>query len=120
METQKKIPSLQTHHRRSPSSPRRRFVLEGGDVLAARQQAPDLRALDALAAPVGETHGADPAAAAFVEVLGHHRRHVARREGVEIELAGDGDLERLPVLRRIVPPGQRRTRTSKDPELSPC
>ena len=114
-----KNPSLQPHDRRSPSSPRRRFILEGGDVLSARERAPDLRALDALAAPVSQAHGADPAAAAFIEVLRDHRHDVARRERVEVELAGDGKDDGLPVLRRIVGGGQRLTRTSKDPELSP-
>jgi len=117
-EVPKKNPSLQAHDRRSPSSPRRRFVLEGGYVVAAREQAPDLRALDALAAAVGEAHRADPAAAAFVEVLGDHGHDVARRERVEIEVAGDGELDGLSVLRRIVAFGQWLTRTSKDPELS--
>ena len=118
-EAREKNPSLQPHDRRSPSSPRRRFVVEGGDVLSAREQAPDLRALDALAAPVGQAHGADPASAAFIEILGDHGHDVARRKGVEVELAGDGEQDGLAVVPRIVVAlGQWVTRTSKDPELS--
>jgi hypothetical protein len=113
-----KFPSLEAHDRRAPSAPRRRFVLEAGDVGARREQAADLGALDSLAAPVREAHGADAAARAFVEVLGDNGHDVARRERMEVELAGDGDLERVPFLRRIVVLGQRVIRTSKDPELS--
>lgn len=113
-----KYPSLHPHDGRSPSSPRRRFVLEAGDILSAREQAPDLRALDALAAPVSETHGADAEANTFVEILGHDGHDVTRSEGVEVELAGDGKDDGLPVLGWSVFVGQRVTRTSKDPELS--
>lgn len=113
-----KYPSLHPHERRSPPSPGRLGILEGGDILATREQASDLRALHALAAPVSEPHGADAAAAAFVEVLGDDRDDVTRSKRVKVEVAGDRNDERLPILRRCGLVGQRVTRTSKDPELS--
>ena len=67
---------------------------------------------------MGEARRADSATAAFIEVFRDHGHDVARRERVQVELAGDGDLEGLPVLRRIAACGQRPIRTSKDPELS--
>lgn len=111
--------SLHADDRRAPSSPRRRFVVEGRDVVAAGEQAADLRALDALAAAMSEPHGAEAAAAAFVEVLGDDGHHVARRERMEVELAGDGEDDGLVLpIRRIRVLAQRMTRTSKVPELS--
>jgi hypothetical protein len=115
--------SLQAHDRRAPSAERRRRVREGRDVLARLQQPPHRRALDALPAAVGEAHLADPAARALVEVLGHHGDHVAGREGVEVELAVDGEDERLVVPARaavaVAVRGQCVIRTWNDPALSP-
>ena len=68
-----------------------------------------------------ETDGGDAEPPALVEVLGHDRHHVTRREGMEIELSGDGKGDGLPVVREIAAllvVGQRLTRTSKDPALS--
>ena len=68
-----------------------------------------------------EADGGDAEPAALVEVLADDRHHVTGREGMEVELSGDGKGDGLPVVREIAAllvAGQRLTRTSKDPELS--
>lgn len=68
-----------------------------------------------------EANGGDAEPPALVEVLGDDGHDVARREGMEIELSGDGKGDGLSVVREIAAllvAGQRLTRTSKDPALS--
>ena len=67
---------------------------------------------------MSQAYRADAEASALVEVLGHDGHDVTRSERVEVELAGDGKDDGLPVFRRSVVVRQRVTRTSKDPELS--
>jgi len=103
---------------RSPSAGSGRGIAEVEHVVARGQGAPHFRAPHTSAAAVHDAHFEQATAAALVEVFPDHAHRVARRERVEVELAGDGELDRLPVLRRIVFVGQWLTRTSKDPELS--
>jgi hypothetical protein len=111
--------SLHAHDGRAPSSPRRSFVVEGGNVVARGEQLSYRRALHALAAPVGEPHRVNAEAAALVEIIGDDGHDVTRSEGMEVELSGDREDEGLAlVLRRTFVVGQRETRTSNEPELS--
>jgi hypothetical protein len=73
---------------------------EGGasDAGQRAQRAAHLGALHALAAPVHQAHAQDSLLAAGTDVLRHHGGDVARREGVEVQLARDGDGEGLAAL----------------------
>jgi hypothetical protein len=65
---------------------------------------------------VGEPHLADAEAAAFVEVFADDGQDVRGREGMQVELAGDGEDDRRLVAG--VAFAQRVILTSKEPELS--
>lgn len=70
---------------------------------------------------MGEAHRAKAEPPALVEVIGHDGDDVTGREGVEIELSGDGKDDGLALVRGAVAllvVDQRLTRTSKDPALS--
>jgi hypothetical protein len=55
-------------------------------------------ALHASSATVNEPHFTQSYSVSLVEVLFHDRRNIARWEGVKIELAFDGDAQRVLIL----------------------
>jgi hypothetical protein len=70
-----------------------RRVAEIAHVGALGERAPHLRAPHALAAAVHDAHLEHAATPALVEVVLDHVHGVARREGVKVELARDGENE---------------------------
>ena len=112
---------LEAYQRRAPAAGRGRRIVEAFHVVARGEQAPHLRALHALAAAVHEPRLAQAEAAALVEIVGHHRDDVFRRERVQVELARDRQDEGI-VGRRVravlVAVGQCEIRTWNEPELS--
>ncbi len=71
------------------------IVPELDDLLVPVERGLDDAALDAAAASVHETDLAQAGCRGGVDVLRDHRGDVPRREGVEIELAFDGNAHRI-------------------------
>lgn len=72
---------------------RRRVVPELDDAGVVLQCGLDNAALYAPATAVDEAYLAKAGGGRRIHVFGHDRRDIARREGVEIELALDGDTD---------------------------
>src|SRR5262245_53287886 len=76
---------------------RLRIVPELDHLRMTIERSLDDAALNAAAAAVNHPHLVEARRRGGVDVLGHHRRDVARRERVQIDLAFDWNLDRIRV-----------------------
>ena len=74
---------------------RRGVVGERVDLRMTLEHGLNNPALDAASAAVNQPHVPEAGCGRGVDVLGHDRRDVARREGVEIDFALDRDADRI-------------------------